>query len=228
MYVYLLYMWGVAPRVTTNKSNLTAHMHGLRIEWLPETIRHAITIVRRLNIRYLWVDALCIVQDSWEDWANEAARIHTYLSNTALVLSAAAGGNAGAGIFHTRPGNLMTVSFEEQTPTKDCLRGEIYIRTPLESARQTLEKNVLRRAWMIQEVVIPNRVLIWGAAQNYWNCWSASRSEGSTLIEKPLFGALNSVFEGLGETIPEEDRIRRVLNSWYAVCRTLFARAIFL
>jgi hypothetical protein len=42
-------------------------MEAIPVEALPKTFRDAIEIARELGIEYLWVDALCIVQDNIQD-----------------------------------------------------------------------------------------------------------------------------------------------------------------
>ncbi|PMD38524.1 hypothetical protein L207DRAFT_430794, partial [Hyaloscypha variabilis F] len=40
-------------------------------ESLSETFRVAIIVTRKLGIRYLWIDSLCIFQDFADDWQKE-------------------------------------------------------------------------------------------------------------------------------------------------------------
>lgn len=75
-YLALSYKWGSHPsqdHVTTN-ANLLARKLDLREDKLPKTFRHAINIARRLGVRYLWIDAICIIQDSEfeENWLRES------------------------------------------------------------------------------------------------------------------------------------------------------------
>jgi hypothetical protein len=69
-YVCLSYCWGsdVADITKTTLSNLSDHMEGIRTLSLQKGIQDAIKICRGLEIRYLWVDSLCIIQDDAQDW----------------------------------------------------------------------------------------------------------------------------------------------------------------
>lgn len=74
-YAALSYCWGHNPDCKTTKATLTAHSTALPLMKLPQTILDAITVTRELGIPYLWVDAICIVQDDENDVATELARM---------------------------------------------------------------------------------------------------------------------------------------------------------
>jgi hypothetical protein len=67
-YVALSHLWGREGLPITTLSNLNDHSQVIAMDTLSETIKDAMHIVKRLGLRYLWIDALCIVQDSKEDW----------------------------------------------------------------------------------------------------------------------------------------------------------------
>src|SRR3978361_980413 len=69
----------------TKVSNLEQTV--LNIEQLPRTFRDAIEIGRNLNIEYLWIDSLCIVQDSNEDWEREAAAMSKVYSHAVVTIA---------------------------------------------------------------------------------------------------------------------------------------------
>ncbi len=66
-------------------------MEGIDIDDLPPTFRDAVTVVRKLGLRYLWIDSLCIIQKDLEDWQIESARMSSIFRNAYLVLGAASG-----------------------------------------------------------------------------------------------------------------------------------------
>jgi len=73
-YATLSYCWGGKMPLVTTRKTLKQHLQSLNIQDLPLMFRDAITITRLLGIRYLWIDALCIVQDDHQDWGNQAPR----------------------------------------------------------------------------------------------------------------------------------------------------------
>lgn len=60
---------------------------GLESENTPKTLHDAITVARGLEVRYVGVNALCIVQDSIQDWTREAAKMHKVYGGAALIPS---------------------------------------------------------------------------------------------------------------------------------------------
>lgn len=74
-YATLSYCWGGYTDCMTLKSNLEERCSRIRYNELPILFQQAITVTRGLGIKYLWIDALCIVQDDAEDWKSEAARM---------------------------------------------------------------------------------------------------------------------------------------------------------
>lgn len=74
-YVTLSYSWGGYKEFRTLKNNYEDRKEGIPFKQLPPVFQQAIKITRGLGIRYLWIDALCIIQEDAEDWSQEAARM---------------------------------------------------------------------------------------------------------------------------------------------------------
>jgi hypothetical protein len=51
------------------------HTRGIPFSHFPKTFQHAILICRGLGVNHLWIDSLCVIQDSEEDWALQSARM---------------------------------------------------------------------------------------------------------------------------------------------------------
>ena len=73
--VCLSHCWGTMTRLRTFTTNLDSHASCIPWDSLPPTYRDAVRFVRRLDIRYLWIDSLCIIQDDGEDWRREASKM---------------------------------------------------------------------------------------------------------------------------------------------------------
>jgi hypothetical protein len=53
--------------VKTNKANESAHHTAIPFESLPQTLKDALLITAELNMQYIWIDAICILQDGGDD-----------------------------------------------------------------------------------------------------------------------------------------------------------------
>lgn len=67
-YIALSYCWGKCGNLVTTKATLKDRKEGIPWDSMPQTFRDAAEISRKLEIRYLWIDALCIIQDDASDW----------------------------------------------------------------------------------------------------------------------------------------------------------------
>jgi hypothetical protein len=55
---------------------------------LPRTFQDAVLVTRRLGVKYLWIDSLCIIQDDVEDWQTESGKMADIYSDAYLVIGA--------------------------------------------------------------------------------------------------------------------------------------------
>ncbi|KAH7058684.1 hypothetical protein B0J12DRAFT_651125 [Macrophomina phaseolina] len=71
-YATFSYRWGPRLPLMLLPSNVESFESGIRYATLPQTFKDAISVCRELSIRYLWIDALCIVQGPFGDFKAEA------------------------------------------------------------------------------------------------------------------------------------------------------------
>lgn len=78
-YIALSYCWGKRPFFTLRSSNLEQLKQSIPLICLPQTVYDAITLAKRLDVRYIWVDSLCIIQGqdhkAIRDWEREWQRM---------------------------------------------------------------------------------------------------------------------------------------------------------
>ena len=89
LYVTLSHMWGAHPeqQLQLSQSRLEEFQTAIPEEELSEVYRTAIKMTLDLGYRYLWIDSLCILQDSSEDWSSEATRMGVIYRNAVCSLS---------------------------------------------------------------------------------------------------------------------------------------------
>lgn len=112
-YVALSYVWGQAVQYRLLKANKDKMMtpgflssDSIR-DQIPRTIRDSMAVVAGLGLRYLWVDALCIIQDDADDTNEEIYRMDAIYEGSIFTLIAASGTHADAGLaaLHARNGS---------------------------------------------------------------------------------------------------------------------------
>lgn len=72
-YVALSYCWGGYKDFCLLRENYAERLRQIKYDQLPPVFAHAVKVTRGLGIRYLWIDALCIIQEDKGDWSREAA-----------------------------------------------------------------------------------------------------------------------------------------------------------
>jgi hypothetical protein len=87
-YAALSYCWGGPQRVMTTSKNLHEHIEGINEDTLPQTILDTVRVIRALDIHYLRIDALCILQDSDEDKQVQLALMGDIYHNSLVILVA--------------------------------------------------------------------------------------------------------------------------------------------
>ena len=87
---------------------LTTNSHarlyvGFTEDSMPLTFQHAIQIARALACPYLWIDAICILQDDPIDKAQEIGKICPIFSNAFVTISASRSTTFESGFLGVRP-----------------------------------------------------------------------------------------------------------------------------
>ncbi|KAH8710106.1 heterokaryon incompatibility protein-domain-containing protein, partial [Phaeosphaeriaceae sp. PMI808] len=86
-YISLSHCWGRGQHFVTETANLRERCTAICWASLPKTFQDAITITRKLGIRYLWIDSLCILQDDSADWDIELAKMGDIYKNSYLTIA---------------------------------------------------------------------------------------------------------------------------------------------
>jgi hypothetical protein len=175
-YVALSYVWGSGKKYTTTLGNVMQHRTdgGLEraVRELPRAVQDAITLVPTLGLRYLWVDSLCIVQNSTRSWKLNAFNMDLIYGHATLTICAADGDDSkkdGLKAMHRNTHNTAQ-------HTAEILQGfHLMLTHPPESAIQRSVWN--SRAWTFQERLLSPRSLIFVDGRVYFQCRSTGMSE---------------------------------------------------
>jgi hypothetical protein len=151
----LSYCWGKNPTFKKLTVDLIGNFRdGIIIEGLPLSFRDAIAATRKLDLRYLWIDSLCIIQDSPADWKHEVPRMAQVYGNSYINLAATTSADAEGGLF--KDGYPIIVNGGRGIfPRILGSTAEEYICFSAWDWREQVELGVLnQRGWVFQERVL--------------------------------------------------------------------------
>jgi hypothetical protein len=174
-YATFSHCWGKAKTLKLLLSNLSELESGVAVSDLPTSYREALIVCHRFGFRYIWIDSLCIVQDSIDDWKREAATMKDVYGSSALNISAAAAAENSEASFASR--DIASIPALEITLNWDDYNKQNYIMVS-EDIKDVVDASPLRsRAWVVQEVWLTPRNLSLTANQLWWECGSFEACE---------------------------------------------------
>ncbi|PVH92459.1 HET-domain-containing protein, partial [Periconia macrospinosa] len=180
-YAALSHCWGLPDSVfSTTTSNLKQLHSSIPMEQLPKNFLDAIQITKALGLTYLWIDSLCIVQDSPTDWAIESAKMNVVYLNAVVTIAASSSNDAHGGCFLNlqHPPSLrlrLPISNTGSNVGQRVLKGTL--RSTYASPFTVSDSPINKRGWVFQEMVLSSRVLHFTEEQVYWQCREVVESE---------------------------------------------------
>lgn len=189
-YISLSHCWGRIVILRTLLENLEQHKESIDPEALSKTFREAIHATRKLGFRYIWIDSLCIVQDSKSDWEAEAATMCDVYRNATLKVAAASASGGDMGCFQNRDGLLQfpfLVDVPLATPQieTDIVKSRQLLFTSYGRTQQpggpVVEPPLYGRSWVLQEQLLSPRMLIFDGLQIRWECNASHGTERTPL-----------------------------------------------
>jgi len=168
------------PSATT-QANYEARKKSIDMSSLSLTFQDAFECSRRLGIRYLWIDALCIIQDSPEDWEREASNMRSIYEFAWLNVAVAGSEEKDGRLFMRR---ISRISRPCKMPESllsgysGTLRGPIYVYLSSQCyAKAVFDGFLTRRGWILQERILSPRTIYFGQEEVFWECSSVTASE---------------------------------------------------
>lgn len=204
-YLALSHCWGDKGHFKTELSSLQKRIQGIPFAEIPRTFQDAITICRLLGVEYLWIDSLCIIQDSANDWAEQAAQMGSIYANAFATISADGAANSSEGFLVNKLRNIIVhrLSITGSHSEKE----ELCIRRKGSSGRDSFSHHtwagpqrspLASRGWVLQESVLSPRILHFTAEELTWECSTTSQCEcqcspHAFVHEKPLKLSIDNI-----------------------------------
>lgn len=225
-YIALSYCWGknADTSFTTTTHNIQLRKNFLPFKSLPATLRDSVMICKQLGLVHMWVDALCIIQDSPGDWEREAAKMATVYHGAWLTISVDLSQNSGEGIFRDDlRGSQKENKVEISSTLEDGSKSQLYFYGPhhrrIGFEPEGLQGSPLsRRAWAFQERILSPRILHYTKFGLVWECRDGYSVEDKlSQYDKYARGLCKMPMRLLEPSKSERD----VLDMWYEniLCR---------
>jgi hypothetical protein len=175
IYAALSYSWGDKGFAMTKTETYEERKLGFPKDIMPTFFRDAAMVARSLDIKYLWVDTLCIIQDSKDDWEEQSANMGDIFQSAAITIAASSLAHPGVSLFSMRKPHYEAVEF--CSDTKGVFDGIVFkARKKIMSGihaktGRSLDIDPLdERAWALQEKLLSTRLIAFTGAELQWTC----------------------------------------------------------
>ncbi|KAK3293615.1 heterokaryon incompatibility protein-domain-containing protein [Chaetomium fimeti] len=175
-YVALSYCWGGPQEFRLEHGSLDElQQRSTHVSALPRTLQDAIAVTYHLGFEYLWIDALCIIQDSPDDKRHEISQMQHIYTNAAVTIAAATASSVEQGFLDTNTSapfsgrhRSISVPMALTTDTSNPRHGAITL-TPTHTPQTSLFP-INTRGWTYQEALLSPRLLTFGDLEPYLRC----------------------------------------------------------
>lgn len=204
----LSYCWGSTGNLITTSNNIKEREAGIKWETLPNLFQDVVQITRQMGIHFLWIDALCIIQDDQADWQRESSNMGGIYAGAYVTIACDSAADTsyrltnprncalrregGGAESAKRDDNLRALApvvvdgHAHSFFARDILNHVDLVRDPPD---YKLSYPLILRGWSMQERFLSSRILHFTAHEMIWECQKTSHCEcgGISLDVVPKF-----------------------------------------
>jgi hypothetical protein len=193
-YVVLSYCWGITPKnapwlLTT--TTIQQFATEIPLADLPQTLHDGIMWTRKLGQRYIWIDSMCILQDSEEDWRREAVKMSSIYGSAVMTLVAASSSVYGGMSDRRNPlrNSAAGLYIQDRSLQDGSLQSEVYLLPNGQPRSAPPLPPTDSRGWCYQEDLLSSRLVKMTQRSVFWQCLDdgsnpATRAQGLEQIHK--------------------------------------------
>ncbi|KAK0618828.1 heterokaryon incompatibility protein-domain-containing protein [Immersiella caudata] len=193
-YITLSHRWtSETEKISTTKANIADRLQGVGLDNLPPLFTDVFTLAANLDIPYVWIDSLCIIQKDADEWAIEAVKMGDYYQRSVFTV-ACPGATSAVGLFNKTQveGSSTPVIRMPYRDSSGQQRGFFYLFQAEQNVEERYESTVaqselLTRGWIFQEWILSRRVVCYTSTGLFLLCQSKSpRTQIGELVEPEL------------------------------------------
>ena len=178
-YATMSHCWGPDHFLVLTAENIGDFVSGIPFSSFLPSFRDAITVVRDLGLRYIWIDSYCIVQNSGSgshkaEKLLDIAQMRKVYANSILNLGSSHAASPHGGCFTSRrslsrPPEYFTLPDATGQQGDKRLHLYTYMDANLDTSRLQIHR-LFERAWVFQERILSPRMLHFGMGHLYYEC----------------------------------------------------------
>lgn len=236
LYLSLSHCWGQSPDATAprgersssvlTESNLQEWKQAIPLSTLPKTFLDAIKVCVSLGFKYIWIDSLCIIQDSVDDWQAQSATMGDVYKFAWMNIAALSSTSDHNGFINEARDPRIEFGFRTSFATifgrppderndngQECIFLKGISKLLWKAPSDNTETNpkylpLFQRAWVYQERSLSRRILGFTDATVYYTCDQSTRSECPPSSQLTPEG-LRSTLQSAQATISEDEEARK-------------------
>ncbi|KAI0148939.1 heterokaryon incompatibility protein-domain-containing protein [Pestalotiopsis sp. NC0098] len=224
-YLALSYCWGGPQRVMLTKKTLAPFQDQLAENTLPEALRDAVHVTRELGHRYIWIDALCIVQDDEAFKQLELRKMNRIYQNAFLTIQPTSSASVENGFLEGRKTTPHVKTVLQQNA--DGTRPHVYARSTTAGAGENRGPTT-QRAWIFQETALSMRIVAYNSRQVTVGCRTHLQLESGGTSQSYFFGpGMHKIVRpDLYASAPRDARAA-ALTGWYKTIALHYSNRLY-
>jgi serine/threonine protein kinase len=180
-YTALSYPWDNPAKMSyraVTRGNYADFLQAIDIRSLPATFRDAVECTRALGLRYLWIDALCIIEGEHGDYDEQAQTMGDVFSGAYCVLAASRAVDQGHGFIKPRVKRDYVQFWRNKAES-------FYVSEFIDGFETDILSQKLHQTGVkLQELAITQRTIYFSERQNYFECSQGIYCETLTRLHR--------------------------------------------
>ena len=227
-YATLSHCWGgsLSDDKTTTTENLSSRKSRIPFSSLPQTFQESFSITRALGYRYIWIDALCSLQGSQNDWQIESSKMDVIYGQAQLNIAVAGSKNADGGCFNKQSSTMFEPAEDYHAIESQLSSGQssvLIVTVPKDESRvretweppQLADNPLAYRGWVCQERLLSPRILHFTSTQLLFECAMGCLSEEGFDLSESDSCTPARILRSLGPPSGNAAGSFAVIRTWY-------------